>query len=77
MNIQAEKLKLIAWLLALKDDSTLEKLIWLRDDQAEASDWWEEISEAEKAAIERGLDDIKNGRITVHEEVRRKYEKWL
>jgi len=42
-----------------------------------SSDWWDEISEAEKASIDRGLDDIKHGRVSPHEEVRKKYEKWL
>lgn len=40
-------------------------------------DWWNEISEAEKASIERGLEDIKAGRVVSHEEVRKKYLKWL
>ena len=26
------------------------------------NDWWDEISEAEKLSIERGLEDIKNGK---------------
>jgi len=77
MNIQSEKLKLIAWLFRLKDQSIIEKLKWLRENQNEASDWWDEISEAEKASIDRGLDDIKHGRVSPHEEVRKKYEKWL
>lgn len=77
MNIQSEKLKLIAWLIRLKDQSVIEKLKWLRENQTEASDWWGEISEAEKASIDRGLEDIKHSRITPHEEVRKKYDKWL
>ena len=77
MNIQSEKLKLIAWLIRLKDQTIIEKLKWLRENQNEASDWWDEISEAERASIDRGLDDIKQGRVTSHEEVRKKYDKWL
>lgn len=77
MNIQSEKLKLIEWLLNLKDQSVIEKLKWLRENQNEAMDWWDEISEAEKVSIDRGLNDIENGRITSHESVRKKYEKWL
>jgi hypothetical protein len=40
-------------------------------------DWWDEISEEEKASIERGLADVKAGRIVPHDEVRKKYLKWL
>jgi len=41
------------------------------------TDWWDKISDAEKTSILRGLKDIKAGRITPHDEVRKKYLKWL
>lgn len=41
------------------------------------SDWWDTISSKEKTAIEEGLQDIREGRIISHEEVMKKYEKWL
>ncbi|MDZ7625471.1 MAG: hypothetical protein U5J96_13640 [Ignavibacteriaceae bacterium] len=34
-------------------------------------DWWDEISETEKASIERGLEDVKAGRIIPHEKVKK------
>ncbi len=77
MSIQAEKLRLIEWLIGLDDKTTIERLKWLREDTAAASDWWDEISDAERASIERGLEDSKQGRVTPHKEVRKKYEKWL
>lgn len=40
-------------------------------------DWWDEISETEKASIERGLEDVKAGRIIPHEKVKKMYQKWL
>ena len=33
------------------------------------SDWWNEISEEEKSAIDKGLADIKAGRVKSHKEV--------
>ena len=77
LYLHVKKLKLIEWLVGLTDQTIIEKIKWLKDDQTSATDWWDEISKAEKASIERGLEDIKNGRITLHEEVRKKYEKWL
>jgi len=77
MNLHVEKFRLIEWLVGLTDQTIIEKIKWLKDDQTAATDWWDEISKAEKASIERGLEDIKNGKITLHEEVRKKYEKWL
>lgn len=41
------------------------------------ADWWEQISEEEKAAIDKGLADSKAGRLIPHEEVKQLYAKWL
>jgi predicted transcriptional regulator len=40
-------------------------------------DWWDTISQQERDDIEEGLDDIRNGRTVPHEEVMKKYAKWL
>ncbi|MBW6483021.1 MAG: hypothetical protein K0B10_08155 [Vicingaceae bacterium] len=34
-------------------------------------DWWDELSERNKASIERGLDDLNNNRIHSDEDVRK------
>jgi len=41
------------------------------------TDWWDENSEVERAAILRGLEDIKAGRVVPHEKVKKMYKKWL
>jgi len=43
----------------------------------EAEDWWQTISEAERQSIERGLQDLANGKTVDHEQVRELYAKWL
>ncbi|MFZ6014034.1 MAG: hypothetical protein ACOYXT_27080 [Bacteroidota bacterium] len=40
-------------------------------------DWWDQISAEEKNAIDKGLADIKAGRLKPHKAVRKIYEKWL
>lgn len=77
MIIQAEKLELIRWLISLKDKTILEKLVKLKDKAIAESDWWDELSEAEQASIERGLKDIEEGRITPHSDAKGIYEQWL
>jgi len=77
MNIQTEKLKLIEWLAGLTDETLVEKIRFLKEMQPTQVDWWEEISEAEKEAINQGLADAQSGKVTAHEEVRKRYEKWL
>ena len=76
MNLDSEKLKIIDWIANTKDESIIARIKLLKDHSKE-TDWWDEISDAEKASIERGLEDIKAGRVIDHSEVKKLYEKWL
>ncbi|HMN48086.1 MAG TPA: hypothetical protein PKD67_03030 [Ignavibacteriaceae bacterium] len=76
MNLDSEKIKIIDWIANTKDESIIARIKLLKDHSRE-TDWWDEISEAEKASIERGLEDIKAGRVIDHSEVKKLYEKWL
>jgi hypothetical protein len=76
MNMKSEKEKLIDWIRTVDDETIIEKLKLVKDSNAE-NGWWEELSDAEIASIERGLADAKAGRIIPHEEVKKRYEKWL
>ena len=40
-------------------------------------DWWDEISEEQQKAIDKSLAELKSGKVTPHEEVMKKYKKWL
>jgi predicted transcriptional regulator len=40
-------------------------------------DWWNEVTDEEKAAIDKGLADIKAGRVKPHSEIKKLYGKWL
>jgi len=75
-GFEKEKLEIIKWVTGLKDDTALEKLRLLRR-QPKKRDWWTEISDEEKAAIDKGLEDIKAGRVVPHKEAKKLYEKWL
>ena len=44
---------------------------------AEQKDWWDEISQEQQRAIDDSLAEMKAGKLTSHEEVMRKYKKWL
>lgn len=43
----------------------------------EQADWWDEISEQQQKAIDKSLAEMKAGKITPHDEVMKKYKKWL
>lgn len=76
LNLEKEKLEIIKWVTGLKDNTAIERLKMLRK-SPKKSDWWNEISEEEKSAIDKGLADIKAGRVKPHKEARKLYEKWL
>ena len=73
MGHEAIKLELIEWLTKLEDDETLEYLKVVKDSKSSKRDWWDDLSEPQKASIERGLKDIEEGRTTPHEEVKKRY----
>lgn len=43
----------------------------------EQRDWWDEISEHQQKAIDKSLQEMKTGKLTPHNEVMKKYKKWL
>ncbi|MFD0750431.1 hypothetical protein ACFQZS_09780 [Mucilaginibacter calamicampi] len=74
MDIQAEKLSLIKWLVDMNEPSVLTKFIALKNDQTK--DWWDQINEEEKAEIEEGIAEADRGDVFSHEEVMAKYQQW-
>lgn len=76
LNLEKEKLEIIKWVTNLKDDTAIERLRMLRENPRKV-DWWKEITDEEKTAIDKGLADIKAGRVKPHREARKLYEKWL
>jgi predicted transcriptional regulator len=73
MDIQTEKLKLIEWLVSLKDQSIIEKLNVFKDNFSESKDWWETLTEGQKKSIEKGLNNVEDGKVTPHIDVMKKY----
>ena len=76
MNLEKDKLEIIKWVTTIMDDTSIEKLKMLRDNPKKL-DWWDEITSEEKSAIDKGLADIKAGRVRPHKDARKMYEKWL
>ncbi len=60
MDIQSEKLSLIAWLTQLTDPSVLAEVKKIKEKKE--SDWWNTLSDLQKEDIQAGLDDIQAGR---------------
>ncbi len=49
----------------------------LSGNAAKQADWWDTISEEERAEIEQGLAEADHGEVIPHEVVMAKYKKWL
>ncbi len=75
LSLENKKIELIQWLSTLNDKSLIDKLMKLRE--KEKTDWWNEISTAEKKSIEKGIQDADSGNLTSHLDVKEIYEKWL
>ncbi|MBO3096802.1 hypothetical protein [Gelidibacter pelagius] len=67
MTLEAKKLDLISWLTSLQDDTIIAQLYAIKNDSN--SDWYEQLSKVQKKQIQKGLDDLENGRTITHDEV--------
>ncbi len=68
MDLQAKKLDLIQRILDTEEPSVLATVEAVFKKE-KGADWWDEISEAERKAIEEGLAEADSGELIPHEEV--------
>jgi predicted transcriptional regulator len=74
MNLETRKINIISWVSRLQDENTLSRIEEL---QSEKVDWWNSISDEEKAEIEEGIKQADGGEFKTTDEVLSKYKKWL
>lgn len=74
-DIQERKIELIQWLSLLDDVLLIDNVAKVRDESV--SDWWDEVSDAEKESIMKGIEQADAGQMKPHSDARAKYEKWL
>lgn len=68
MNIREKKLEIVQLVLNTNKATLLNKIEEILKKNA-AKDWWDEISDEEKKAIEQGLAEADRGEFISHEEV--------
>lgn len=66
MNIVAEKQNILKWIQELNDEKILGEILDLKVKN--------EISDFENQIIQNGLNDVLNGNISSHEEVKKRFE---
>lgn len=69
MDIQTEKYHLIQKTVHLQDSSIISKLKELLSSQSTTTDWYDELTTSQKNAIDKGLQDLKDGNTLTHEQV--------
>jgi predicted transcriptional regulator len=72
MSSDAMKLELIRWLSQLEDKGLLNSLFKIKK-SSETADWYDELTEDQRAAIAEGEADLKAGRVTISEDLWKKY----
>ena len=75
MNLETEKIELAKLVLETEDANLLLQIRYLFEDQDELT--WDKLPEHVKEGIKRAEQDIENGRVHTHEEVMKKYSKYL
>ena len=68
MNLQAKKIELVRLIINTEKPSLLKKVEEILKKEKE-SDWWDEIGEEERKAIDQGINEADNGKFIPHEEV--------
>lgn len=69
MITEDNKKELIDWITNLENQSMLEHLMELKNTEETEKIYF--VSEDEREGIERGLDDLKEGRVKSHENVKK------
>ncbi len=81
MKFHIERLKLSEAILTIESESLIEKIKKLikanETVKIEEPDFWDELHDDVKAEVELSIIEADNGQVIPHEEVMKKYEKWI
>jgi hypothetical protein len=72
MGTDSLKLTLIQWLSSIEDKNVLESLLLYKTMQ-ENADWYDSLTKEQIASIDKGLEDVKAGRMVSNKKVWEKY----
>ncbi|WP_179412264.1 hypothetical protein HDF19_03225 [Mucilaginibacter sp. E4BP6] len=75
MNVQTEKIALAKRLLETDDEAVLNQIKQIFESQEK--DFWNDLPEQVKAGISRAQKQAAEGKLTSHDEVMKKYTRYL
>jgi len=73
MNTDAIKIEVAQRVLCLENQEVLLKIQNLLDTEG---DWYNDLTDEEKASIQKGLEQADRGELMPHEEVMKAFDKW-
>jgi len=76
MEIADTKLELMSLILKEQKESVLAKIKAVFEEEKSEKDWWNELSEEQKAGIAEGKKQADAGELISHEEVMKAFDKW-
>lgn len=77
MQNQSVKSDLFALIEQTNDLKVLEAIRVLLLSNVQEQDFWDQLPDFQKQSIEKGLAQVEQGNTIAHEDVMKKYEKWL
>jgi hypothetical protein len=69
MKLETRKINLINWISTVQEDDILNRVEKI---QRETTDWWDTISNGDKAAINEGIEQLDKGQFLTRSQVRDK-----
>jgi hypothetical protein len=73
MDANAQKNKIVQWVLSLRDAQMLSLLEDLATPEEEL---WSKMTPDERASVKRGLDEAEDGNLIPHDEAMKRVRKW-
>ncbi len=75
MSLQTQKIQIAKTLLDTTNEALVKQVKALLS--AYDTDLWDELSEHQKSCVKEAQSDYKKGKVKTHNEVMKKYKKWL
>ena len=75
MSIEAQKIRLIERIAQVENQAIIDQINDILE-QGE-NDFYDELTDEQRASIQRGLSQVKSVETISHEEVKKIYKKWL
>ena len=75
MSIEVQKIRLIERIARVESQLLIDQINAVLEQNE--SDFYDELTDEQRASVQRGLTQVKSGDTSSHDEVKKMYQKWL